>query len=93
MQNCPVRIFAALQMMTLMPWLAARLATRAPPQAALLLLLSRRLVIPIRRRRLGRVARVPIKPRTKLRDQRLKLADPRSLHSDQRLKLGIRRAG
>ena len=90
-QHRPIGILAALQMMTAMPGLAARLATRTTPQAPLLLV-RRRLRVPIRRRRLGRVPRVLIQLRAQLRDQRLKLGDPRRLLGYQRLELGIRRA-
>jgi hypothetical protein len=90
MQHRPVGLLASLQMMAAMPGLASRLAARAAPQTALLLL-GRRLVIPVRRRRLGGVPRVLIDPCAQLGDQRLKRGDPRRLLDDQPLELGIRR--
>jgi hypothetical protein len=76
-------------MMPAMPGLTARLATRPPPQAALLVVVRWLLGVPVRRRRPGRVARVLIKPRPQLRDDHFQLSDPRRLLGDQRLKLGI----
>jgi hypothetical protein len=61
MQDRPVGILATLEMMTLMPGLAARLAARAASEAAILL--HRRLGVPVRRRRLGRITGVPVKLR------------------------------
>jgi len=89
MKNRPIGILATLKVMALMPGPATGLATRAAPEAAILV--SLRLRVPVRRRRLGGVARVLIQPRAQLRDQRLEFGDPLSLRSDQRLQLGIRR--
>ena len=62
-----------LQMMAAVTGLAARLATRRPPQTAR----HRRLGIPIRRRRPRRVTRVLRQPRTQPGDLRVLLGDPR----------------
>lgn len=90
MQLGAIGILPTLQMMTLMAGLAAGLAPRASPQAAVLL--SRRLRVPVQRRRPRGVARVPVKPSAQLREQRLKLSDSLSLLADQPLKLRVRYA-
>ncbi len=96
MRDRLIRILTALKMMTRMPGLTTRLAPRPASQAPLLT--RRRLGIPIRRRRLGRVARVLIQPRLELRNHRialhepnLKLGDLRAEHLDQGIQLSSTR--
>jgi hypothetical protein len=71
MQGSATGVLPALQIMTGMPRPAGRLGGAAAPQTALLA--SRRPRVCARRRRLGEVARILIKPHTKLRYHRFKL--------------------
>jgi hypothetical protein len=77
MQQHPIGILTTLEMTTRMSRLTARLTTRPPPQAPLLVRLGRLLGVPIRGRRLGGVARVLIKPRPQLGDHRVALRQAR----------------
>jgi hypothetical protein len=88
-QHRPIGILATLEMMTLMPRLTARLATRPTTQTPDPI--HSRLRVPIRRRRPRRVPRVLIELGTQLRDDYLQLRDPGGLRSHQLLELGIRR--
>ena len=90
MHHLVIRDLAALQMMTGRARLTTRLTSRTPPQTPLVVL-RRRLRIPIRRRRPRRVARVLTQPRTQLGDQRLELNHPPRLLSDQRVPPGDQR--
>jgi hypothetical protein len=81
MKQRHIRILPTLQMMTTVTLLAARLAPRPAAQRPIL---RRRLGIPIRGRRLGRVARVLTQPRPQLLDHPILLADPRAQRLDQR---------
>jgi hypothetical protein len=72
-------------MMTLVAALPTPLAIRLATQTALLV--RGLLGIPVRRRGLGGVARVLVKPRAQLLHQRLELGDPHRLLGDQRVAL------